>query len=159
VTLCPNEAVAGADEMYRADGMATQPALLLDEATKAITDASSRIRCGSVLEERDAAATGVVLGDLFDGLSKLTELWITLPSQYAIIDPLHIGRLEDQLQTLRMMMLSAQQVAEELKLSGGATATSRRRGSFAPTVAGSADFDLLALTDQRGKLGRSRTRC
>lgn len=158
MTLCPNEAVAGVDEMYWADDMAAQPALL-DEATKAITDASCRIRCGAVLEERDAAATDVVLGDLFDGLSKLTELWITLPSQYAIIDPLHIGRLEDQFQALRMMMLAAQQVAEELKLSGGATATSRRRGSLSRPVARVSGFRSVGINRSAGEIRPIRTRC
>ncbi|MBV8994654.1 MAG: hypothetical protein JO287_13370 [Pseudonocardiales bacterium] len=73
MTVFASEAVAGGDERYWADGTATAPVLLLDEATEAITEAVHRIRRGSVLEHRDLGAAGVVLGDLFGG-------WLSWPS-------------------------------------------------------------------------------
>jgi hypothetical protein len=114
MSICVNETVAGFDERYWADGKAAVPVLLLDEATEAITEAVHRIRRGSVLEQRDVAATGVALGDLFGGLSQLVELYITLMDQDSRTEPLRIGRLADRWQTLRIMMLSAQQVTNEL---------------------------------------------
>ena len=114
MSICANELVAGCDERYWADGKAAAPVLLLDEATEAITEAVHRIRRGAVLEQRDVAATGVALGDLFGGLSQLVELCTTLMDQDARTEPLRIGRLVDRWQTLRIMMLSAQQVTDEL---------------------------------------------
>jgi hypothetical protein len=81
MTMCANEPVVGCDERYWADGKAAVPVLLLDEATEAITEAVHRMRRGSVLEQRDVAATGVALGDLFGGLSQLVELCTTLMDQ------------------------------------------------------------------------------
>ena len=114
MTMCANEPLAGFDERYWADGKAAVPVLLLDEATEAITEAVHRIRRGSVLEQRDVAATGVALGDLFGGLSQLVELCTTLMDQDAQTQPRRIGRFADRWQTLRTMMLSAQQVTDEL---------------------------------------------
>ena len=115
MTMCANEAVAGCDQRYWTDSAAATPVLLIDEATEAITEAVHRLRCGSMLEERDVAAAGVALSDLFGGLSQLAELCTTVVSQHAGTDPLHIGRSEPPWQTLRMMMLSAQQVVQELE--------------------------------------------
>jgi len=114
MSICANELVAGCDERYWADGKAAAPVLLLDEATEAITEAVHRIRRGAVLEQRDLAATGVALGDLFGGLSQLVELCTTLMDEDARTEPVRIGRLTDRWQTLRIMMLSAQQVTDEL---------------------------------------------
>lgn len=114
MSMCANEAVAGVDETYWADGKAAVPVLLLDEATEAITEAVHRIRRGSVLEQRDMAATGVALGDLFGGLSQLAELWTTLVDRDTGTDPAPIGQLDDRSHALRIMMLTAQQVAGQL---------------------------------------------
>ena len=120
MTMCANEAVAGCDQRYWTDSAAATPVLLIDEATEAITEAVHRLRCGSMLEERDVAAAGVALSDLFGGLSQLAELCTTVVSQHAGTDLLHIGRSEPRWQTLRMMMLSAQQVAQELEFESAA---------------------------------------
>jgi hypothetical protein len=113
--MCANQVVAGFDEEYWADGTAAVPVLLIDEATEAITEALHRIRCGSVLEQRDVGAAGVALGDLLGALSQLAELWTTTVCQGAGTDPLDSGSLQQRWHTLRMMMLSAQQVAEQLE--------------------------------------------
>jgi hypothetical protein len=126
MSICANEVVAGFDERYWADGKAAVPVLLIDEATEAITEAVHRIRRGSVLEQRDVAATGVALGDLFGGLSQLVELCTTLTDQNARPEPLRIGWLADRWQTLRIMMLSAQQVTDELGLGTAANPVTRR---------------------------------
>jgi hypothetical protein len=68
-----------------------------------------------VLDDRDPAAAGVALGDLFGGLGQLAGLLTISVTKFARSDPLHVGPLEDRLQTLRVMTLSAQQVAEELQ--------------------------------------------
>jgi hypothetical protein len=125
MSICANEVVAGFDESYWADGEAAVPVLLLDEATEAITEAVHRIRRGCMLEQRDVAATGVALGDLFGGLSQLVELCTTWMDQGAPPEPLRIGRLADRWQTLRIMMLSAQQVTDELALGTAANPVSR----------------------------------
>ena len=126
MSICANEAVAGFDERYWVDGAAAAPALLLDEATEAITEAVHRIRRGSVLEQRDLAATGVALGDLFGGLSELAQLWTTtLVDRDAGTDPMRSGQLDDRSHALRIMMLSAQQVAEQLGLGSSAMPVTR----------------------------------
>src|SRR5947209_20505877 len=103
MSICANEPVAGCDETYWADGKAAVPVLLLDEATEAITEAVHRIRRGPVLEQRDMAATGVALGDLFGGLSQLAELWTTLVDRETGTDPQRIGQLGDRSHALRIM--------------------------------------------------------
>lgn len=120
MTLCANDAVAGCDQRYWTDSAAAAPVLLIDEATEAITEAVHRLRCGSMLNERDVAAAGAALSDLFGGLSQLAELCTTVVSQHAGTDPLHIGRSGPRWQTLCMMMLSAQQVAQELEFESAA---------------------------------------
>ena len=120
MTMFASEAGAGGDEQYWADGTAAAPVLLLDEATEAITEAVHRIRRGSVLEHRDVSAAGVALGDLFGGLAQLAALCTTVVSPDAGTDPRQIGWWQDRWQTLGMTMLSAQQVAEDLKWGSAA---------------------------------------
>jgi hypothetical protein len=105
--LCTDEAVTRSDETYWADDNAAQPVLLIDEATEVITEALQRVRSGSMLDDRDLAAAGVALGDLFGGLGQLADLLTTSVSKYANTDPLQAGRREDRLETLRATMLSA----------------------------------------------------
>jgi hypothetical protein len=114
MTICTDETVARSDETYWVDNDAAQPVLLIDEATEAITEALHRVRSGSMLDGRDLAAAGVALGDLFGGLGQLADLLTTSLGSYAETHPLQAGRLEDQLETLRAMTLSAQQVATGL---------------------------------------------
>jgi hypothetical protein len=57
---------------------------------------------------------------LFGGLDQLTALLTISVAQYAESDPLHVGPLEERLQTLRVMMLSAQQAAKGLQLGSAA---------------------------------------
>lgn len=116
MTICADEAVAGSDEAYWVADNAAQPVLLLDEATEAITEALHGVRSGSVLDDRDLAAAGVALGDLFGGLGQLADLLTTSVGKYAETEPLHVARLADRLETLRAMTLSAQQAAEGLRL-------------------------------------------
>jgi hypothetical protein len=123
MTLCVDEAAARSDETYWGDDNAAQPVLLIDEATQAITEALHRARGGSVLDDRDLAAAGVALADLFGGLGQLAGLLTISVAKYAESDPLHVGPLEDRLQTLRVMTLSAQQVAEGLQLRSAAIRT------------------------------------
>jgi hypothetical protein len=118
--ICTDEAVARPDETYWADDNAAQPVLLIDEATEAITEALHRVRSGSMLDDRDLAAAGVALGDLFGGLGQLADLLTTSVGKYADTDPLQAGRQEDRLETLRAMMLSAQQAAAGLQLGHAA---------------------------------------
>jgi hypothetical protein len=99
---------------------AAQPVLLLDEATEAITEAIHRVRSGSMLDDRDLAAVGVALGDVFGGLGQLADLLSTSVGKYAETDPLQVGRLEDRLETLRAMTWSAQQAADGLWLGSAA---------------------------------------
>lgn len=119
MTMCATEAVTDCDEKYWVNGKAAVPVLLLDEATEAITEAVHRIRCGSVLEQRDVVAAGVALGDLFGGLSQLAELCATVVSQDAGTDR-DAGQGQQRWQRLRMMMLPAQQAAEQLESGDGA---------------------------------------
>jgi hypothetical protein len=112
--ICTDEAVACSDETYWANDNAAQPVLLIDEATEAITEALHRVRSGSMLDDRDLAAAGVALGDLFGGLGQLVDLLTTSVSNYANTDTLQARRREDRLETLRAMMLSAQQAAAGL---------------------------------------------
>ncbi|MGH3717596.1 MAG: hypothetical protein ACRDRI_01940 [Pseudonocardiaceae bacterium] len=77
MTLCVDEVVARFDETYWGDENAAQPVLLIDEATQAITEALHRVRGGAVLDDRDVAAAGVALGDLFGGLGQLAALLTT----------------------------------------------------------------------------------
>ena len=82
-TICTDEAAARSDEMYWVDDSAAQPVLLIDEATEAITEALHRVRSGSMLDDRDLAAAGVALGDLFGGLSQLAGLLTTSVGKHA----------------------------------------------------------------------------
>lgn len=120
-TICTDEAAARSDEMYWVDDSAAQPVLLIDEATEAITEALHRVQSGSMLDDRDLAAAGVALGDLFGGLSQLAGLLTTSVGKHAETDPLQAGRLEDRLETLRAMTLSAQHAAAGLLLGNAAT--------------------------------------
>jgi len=120
MTICTGEAVARSGETYWVGDTAAQPVLLLDEATEAITEALHRVRCGSMLDDRDLAAAGVALGDLFGGLGQLADLLSTSLGKYAQTDPLHVGRLEDRLETLRAMTGSAQHAADGLWLGSAA---------------------------------------
>ena len=121
MTMCADEFVARTDETYWMDDNAAQPVLLLDEATEAITEALHRVRSGSVLHDRDLAAAGVALGDLLGGLGQLADLLTTSVNKYAETEPLQVARLEDRLETLRAMTLSARQAAEGLRLETAAT--------------------------------------
>lgn len=112
-----NDAVAGSDELYWADGNAAPPVLLIDEATEAITEALHRMRSGSMLEQRDMAAAGVGLSDLFGGLHQLVELMTTSVSQDPATDA---QGLQQRLDMLQVMMLLAQQVAEKMQYGGAA---------------------------------------
>jgi hypothetical protein len=120
MTLCVDEAAVRSDETYWGDDNAARPVLLIDEATQAITEALHRVRDGSVLDDRDLAAAKVALGDLFGGLDQLAALLTISVAKYAESDPLHVGPLEDRLQTLRVMMLSAQQAVKGLQLGSAA---------------------------------------
>lgn len=126
MTMYANEAVASSDETYWEQDDAAEPVLLIDEATEAITEALHRIRCESMLEERDVAAAGVVLGDLLGGVGQLAELLTASVSQEAGTDPLRVARWDDRLKTLGVMMASAQQVAEELQVGRAAIPRTRR---------------------------------
>lgn len=83
MALRVDEAATGFDEAYWNEDTAAQSVLLIDEATQAITEALHRVRSGSMLDERDVAAAGVALGDLFGGLGQLAALfpprWSRLP--------------------------------------------------------------------------------
>lgn len=114
-TICTDETAARSDEMYWVDDNAAQPVLLIDEATEAITEALHQVRSGSMLDDRDLAAAGVALGDLFGGLSQLAGLLTTSVGKCAETDPLQAGRLGDRLETLCAMTLSAQQAAAGLQ--------------------------------------------
>jgi hypothetical protein len=46
-----------------------------------------------MLDDRDLAAAGMALGDLFGGLGQLADLLITLVGQYAETDPLRVEQL------------------------------------------------------------------
>jgi hypothetical protein len=116
MTLFAPEAGTDCDDRYWADGTAALPVLLIDEATEAITEAVHRIRSGFKLEHRDVGAASVALGDLFGGLAQLAQLCTTMTSQYGAPDPRHKGSSQNRWQTLRTMMLSAQQVAEPLEV-------------------------------------------
>ena len=120
MTLCVDEAAARSDETYWGDDNAARPVLLIDEATQAITEALHRVRDGSVLDDRDLAAAKVALGDLFGGLDQLAALLTISVAKYAGGDPLYVGPLENRLQTLRVIMLSAQQAAKGLQLGSAA---------------------------------------
>lgn len=134
MTLFVDEAVGCSAERYWGEDNAAQPVLLIDDATQAITEALHRVRSGSVLDDRDLAAAGVALGDLFGGLGQLVALLSISMVRSAESDPLEVGPLEDRLQTLRVMTLVAQQAAEGLQLrsaaspptDGDATIPSRR---------------------------------
>ena len=103
MTICTDQTVAYSDETYWADRSASQPVLLIDEATEAITEALHRVRTGSVLRDRDLAAAEVALGDLFGGLDQLADLLTASVDRYAETDPRHAGQLEDRLDTVRTM--------------------------------------------------------
>jgi GAF domain/ANTAR domain len=112
MALCVDEAVAGCDETYWADDNAAQPVLLIEEAAQVITEALHQVGSGSVLDDRDLAAAGVALGDLFGGLGQLAALLTPSVVRFAESDPREVGPREDRLQALRVMMSCAQQVAE-----------------------------------------------
>jgi hypothetical protein len=95
MTLRVDEAATGFDEAYWSEDNAAQPVLLIDEATQAITEALHRVRSGSVLEERDVAAAGVALGDLFGGLGQLAALLPTSVVTFAESGPREVGPLEE----------------------------------------------------------------
>jgi hypothetical protein len=116
MTICTDEVDAHSDETYWVDDNAAQPVLLIDEATNAITEALHRLRSGSMLDDRDLAAAGVALGDLFGGLGQLAALLTTSVDKYTGPDAIQAGQLEDRLETLRAMTLSARQVATGLLL-------------------------------------------
>jgi hypothetical protein len=120
MTISTGEAVARTDETYWVGENAAQPVLLIDEATEAITEALHQVRYGSTLDDRDLAAAGVALGDLFGGLGQLADLLTTSVDKYAETDPLQAGWLEGRLETLRTVTLSAQQAAEGLHLGSAA---------------------------------------
>ena len=120
MTICTDEAGARSGAMYWVGNTTAQPVLLLDEATEAITEAIHRVRSGPMLDDRDLAAAGVALGDLFGGLGQLADLLSTSVGKYAQTDPLQVGRLEDGLETLRAMTWSAQQAADGLWLGSAA---------------------------------------
>jgi hypothetical protein len=82
---CSSASAPCLDETYW-DHDAAQPVLLIDEATEAITEALYRLRTGSVLADRDLAATEVALNDLFGGIKQLTELIITSGRQDVVPD-------------------------------------------------------------------------
>lgn len=121
MTICADETVARTDETYWVDDDAAQPVLLLDEATEAITEALHWVRAGSVLHDRDLAAAGVALGDLFGGLGQLADQLTNSVGNYTETEPLHVARLGDRLEALRAMTLFAQQAAEGLRLETAAT--------------------------------------
>jgi hypothetical protein len=114
------EAITPCNDTYWVDDNAAQPVLLVDEATEAITEALHRVRCGSVLDDRDLAAAGVALSDLFGGLSQLVDSLTHSVCTYAQAAPLHVRRLDNQLATLRARTLYAQQAAEGLWLGSAA---------------------------------------
>jgi len=116
MTVCTDEVDAHSDETYWVDDNAARPVLLIDEATDAITEALHRVRSGSMLDDRDLAAAGVALGDLFGGLGQLVDLLTTSVDKYNGTDAMQAGQLEDRLETLRAMTLSAQQGATGLLL-------------------------------------------
>lgn len=120
MTLCSDEVVTRDNDAYWVDDNAAQPVLLVDEATEAITEALHLVRSGSVLDDRDLAAAGVALSDLFGGLGQLADALASSVSKYANTDPLQVGRLEDRLETLRAMTLSARRAAEALRLGSAA---------------------------------------
>jgi hypothetical protein len=120
MTICADEALAGSDETYWVNNTAAPPVLLIDEATEAITEALHRARCGSMLDDRDLAAAWVALGDLFGGLGQLVELLSTSLGTCTETDAPGVGRLEDQLATLRATMMSAQGSADELRRDSAA---------------------------------------
>jgi hypothetical protein len=120
MTICSDEAVTRDNDAYWIDDNAAQPALLVDEATEAITEALHRVRSGSVLDSRDLAAVGVALSDLFGGLGQLADSLANSVGKYAETDPLQLGRLEDRLEALQAMTLSSQEAAEGLRLGSAA---------------------------------------
>jgi hypothetical protein len=121
MTVCTEDAVARADETYWADDNAAQPVLLIDEATEAITESLYRVRSGSMLNNRDLAAAGVALSDLFGGLGQLADLLTIAVDKHAGTDQLQAGWLENRLATLRATTLSAQQAAAGLQREKAAT--------------------------------------
>ena len=69
-----------------------RPALLIDEATQAITEALYRIYSVPILHDHDLVAVGVTLGDLFGALNQLADLLATRVDQCANAHPLKVGR-------------------------------------------------------------------
>lgn len=126
MALRVDEAATGFDEAYWSEDNAAQPVLLIDEATQAITEALHRVRSGSVLDERDVAAAGVALGDLFGGLGQLAALLPTSAVTFAESGPREVGPLEDRLQTLRVMALCAQEAAEAPQLDSARNPSHQR---------------------------------
>jgi hypothetical protein len=124
MTLCVEEAVARFDETYWAEDNASQPVLLIDEATQAITEALHRVRSGSELDGRDLVAAGVALGDLFGGLGQLATLLRASIKEFAETDPGGSGPLKDRLQILRGLTFYAQQAAAEPQLKTATTTPS-----------------------------------
>lgn len=120
MTVDFDEAVVDGDERYWVDDDAAPAVLLIDEATEAITAALYRVRCGSALGDRDLAAAGTALGDLFGGLGQLAEEFRTTVREHA--DSSH-GHQADRLETLRAMTLSAQREAGGLRLDPTASET------------------------------------
>jgi hypothetical protein len=112
---CAAEAVAELSDEYWIDDGAAPPVLLVDQAADAITEALHQVRSGSVLDERDLAATGVALRDLLGGLGELADLLSTSVCRYTVSHPLAVRRLEERLATLRATTRHAQQAAEGLQ--------------------------------------------
>ncbi len=121
MTICNDEAVTRDNDAYWVDDTAAAPVLLVDEATEAITEALHRVRSGSALDDRDLAAAGVALSDLFGGVGQLADLLASSVGKYANTDPLQVGRLEDRWELLRAMTLSAQEAAEGLRWGSAAS--------------------------------------
>jgi hypothetical protein len=117
MTICREAVVTRDNDAYWVDDNAAQPVLLVDEATESITEALHRVRSGSVLDDRDLAAVGVALSDLFGGLGQLADLLASSVGEYANADLLEVGWLEDRLATLRAMTLPAREAAKGLRLA------------------------------------------
>ena|SRR5947209_1453280 len=124
--ICVDEPATAADETYWIDGNAALPALLIDEATQAITEALYRIYSVPILHDHDLVAVGVTLGDLFGALNQLADLLATRVDQCANAHPLKVGRLQDELEAFRAMMRLVRHAAEGLRLEA--------RNSFGPAA-------------------------
>jgi hypothetical protein len=84
----------------------------------------------SKLDDRDLAAVGVALSDLFGGLGQLADSLASVVGEHANTDPLKVGRLADRLGTLRATTLLAQEAAERLWLESAAICPASEHGAI-----------------------------